>query len=86
MITKCVTGKKIYVTATLAEDALIDAHIRFQYNHQGPVAIYRCDDCGYYHFTSQGVMNERLKKALQDGSIARQKQASHWEDKLTKRR
>jgi len=31
-------------------------------------------------------MNERLKKALQDGSIARQKQASHWEDKLTKRR
>lgn len=85
MAGKCVTGKKVYATITLAEDALLDAHIRFEYAGQGPIAIYRCDDCGYYHFTSQGTMNERLKNALKDGSIARQKQASHWERKFGKR-
>lgn len=87
MISKCVTGKKIYTTEVLAEDALIEAHIRFQYaSNQGPIAVYRCEDCGYYHFTSQGLMNTRLKKHLNDGTIARQREAAHWQHKFDKRK
>lgn len=83
---RCVTGKKVYATEMMAEDALIESHIRFQYTHQGPIAVYHCDDCGYFHFTSQGAMNVRLQQALKDGTITRQKQAAHWEQKLIKRR
>jgi len=71
----------------MAEDALIEAHVRTQYaNKQGPVAIYKCDDCGLFHLTSQGQLNERLKKMIDDGTIKRLQDAANWERKLHKRR
>jgi len=49
------------------------------------VAVYRCDDCGYYHLTSQGPMNKTLERLIRDGKIQRQKEANQWTHKLKKR-
>jgi hypothetical protein len=81
---KCPTGKRIYVAESLAEDALIDMHSRHQYTGTGPIAIYRCEDCGYYHFTSKGEMNKKLAEQIANGEIKRQQEANQWMDKLKK--
>lgn len=84
---KCVTGKKTYQTQELAEEALIGAHTRFEYkNEQGPIAVYQCTDCGYYHLTSRGPMNPKLKQQLDSGEINRQKRADDWINKLKHKR
>jgi hypothetical protein len=80
---KCITGKRLYISKQLAEDALIEAHIHFDYRAGGgPVAVYHCDECGDYHLTSRGPMNERLAEQLADGTIQRQKEASQWQGKF----
>jgi len=79
----CVTGKRVYTSQETAEDALIETWTRFVYGPgSGPIAIYRCDDCGYYHFTSKGPMNENLARAIKEGRIDRGREAKWWEDKL----
>ena len=79
---KCVTHKKCYPTQEVAEDVLIETRTTFDYAPgDGPVAVYRCDDCGYYHLTSRGPMNEKLAKYLAEGKIDRQKEANRWLDK-----
>ena len=70
----CPTGKRVYQTEALAEDALIDAHSRTNYAGTGPVAVYQCEECGYYHFTSKGKMNERLAQQIASGKIKLQQQ------------
>lgn len=76
----------MYSTRELAEDALIETQTRFEYKgNNGPIAVYQCDDCGQFHFTSKGPMNERLARALADGAIARQKEANRWLEKLKKK-
>jgi hypothetical protein len=80
----CRTGKRVYPTENLAEDALIDAHGRNQYAGTGPIAIYQCEECGYYHFTSKGKMNEKLAQQIVNGKIKLQQQANQWEKKLKK--
>jgi hypothetical protein len=83
----CISGKKIYASQEIAEDVLIETHTRFEYgSNSGPIAVYRCEDCGQYHLTSRGPMNEKLSKALADGKIQRQKQADQWMDKLKRKR
>jgi hypothetical protein len=80
---KCVTQKKIYHTEEPAEEALLGAHIRFDYAPgHGPISIYRCDDCGYFHLTSRGPMSTSLALQLKRGKIDRQKEADAWEKKL----
>lgn len=79
---KCPTGKRVYLTESLAEEALIDAHGRHQYTGTGPIAFYRCEDCGYYHFTSKGAMNEKLASFLASGKLKLHQEANHWEKKL----
>jgi len=74
----------VYITESVAEDALIDAHERNHYGHRGPVAVYRCEECGYYHFTSKGQMNERLAKLLASGKINLHRQANEWMNRLKK--
>jgi len=75
----------MYKSYELAVDALIDARTRFDYTHQsGPITVYKCEDCGYYHLTSQGKMNEILESHLANGKIKRQKEANHWLEKLKK--
>ncbi|HEX5169176.1 MAG TPA: hypothetical protein VFW11_08365 [Cyclobacteriaceae bacterium] len=82
----CVTHKRMYASRELAEEALIAARIRFNYPHgEGPIAVYQCEDCGQYHLTSKGVMNERLAKFIQEGKLKLHKEAGFWSDKLKKR-
>jgi hypothetical protein len=81
---KCQTGKRVYITESLAEDALIDAHSRHQYSGTGPIAIYQCEECGYYHFTSKGEMNKKLAEQIASGKIKRQQEANQWMNKLKK--
>jgi hypothetical protein len=80
----CSSGKRIYLTESLAEDALIDTHSRHQYVGTGPVAVYQCEDCDYYHFTSKGKMNEKLAQLIASGKIKRQQEANQWISKLKK--
>ena len=83
---KCVTNKKIYPTREIAEEALIGAHTRFNYGTGGgPVAVYECADCGRYHLTSRGPMNEKLAGQLANGKIKLQKEADMWENKWKKK-
>ncbi len=80
---KCASGKRVYVSTALAEEALIEAHIHFDYRSGGgPISVYTCDDCGYHHLTSRGPVNERLAKAQADGTISKQKEAARWQGKF----
>ena len=80
---QCISGKRTYGSQEVAEDALIEAWTRFKFAHNnGPVAVYRCDDCGEYHLTSQGPVNPRLAQAIAEGKIQRQQEADRWTNKL----
>lgn len=81
----CSSGKKVYTTQLMAEDALIEAWQRYNMStSNGPIAIYKCEDCGYFHFTSRQPMNERLAKYLSEGKLKRDQEAKYWEDKFNK--
>lgn len=82
MKSKCITKKTQYATQQSAEDVLIDLWIRNDYNEgHAPIAIYKCDECGDFHFTSHGPMNERLAKAITSNRMKIEKEASRWADK-----
>lgn len=83
---KCPSGKRSYASAEIAEEALIEANIQFEFGRSsGPVTFYRCDDCGQYHLTSQGAMNERLAKLISEGKLNLLKESNRWNKKLNKR-
>lgn len=83
---KCVSHKKTYPSLEIAEDALIEAHTHFEYgNTGGPVAVYQCDDCGYFHLTSRGPRNARLEKLMKEGKIGREKAANQWLNKMKRK-
>lgn len=74
------------MTQEIAEDALIEAHSQFHYKENGgPVAVYRCEDCGYYHLTSKGPVSPRLQQMVKNGKIKLQREANHWLQKLKNR-
>lgn len=82
----CSSGKISYASQSLAEDALLDAWARNHYKTgQGPVNVYACEDCGNFHFTSKGKINERLNEALVTGQIERSRQAFDIERKWKRR-
>ena len=76
----------MFATSQIAEEALIEARTQFEYGpHKGPVAVYQCEDCGYFHLTSKGTVNPRLAQYISDGKLQRQKEANRWMEKLRKR-
>ena len=75
----CVTKKVCYETVELAEEALINNRVRY---HTGPKDIYLCDDCGFYHLTSQGKERSNLSDEKTRQRITRERDAGFWEDKL----
>lgn len=80
---KCISGKRVYASQEIAEDVLIEAWTKFDYRgNNGPVSVYQCEDCGRYHLTSKGPMNEKLARALADGKVRQQQEANRWLDKL----
>ena len=84
---RCSSGKRMYPTQEIAEDALIETRTRFDFNEgDGPVSVYLCDECGCYHLTFNGPMNAKLASAFTDGLIKRQKEANHWSDKFRRKR
>jgi hypothetical protein len=86
MVNKCSTHKKVFLTHAQAVDALVDARIRYEYSSgNGPVSVYRCDECGYYHLTSKGTTDQTLQNRLTSGSIDREKEANRWLHKIKKR-
>ena len=83
---RCISGKRVYATQQIAEDVLIEAWSRYDYNNNtGPVSVYKCEDCGNYHLTSTGPVNERLAKALAEGKIRQQREARRWEERFKRR-
>lgn len=80
---KCQTGKVSYDNEQIALEALVQNRIRNNHSEgSGPTNIYRCEDCGTFHFTSRGPMNEALNT---EENLARMKlgnQAGFWEDKF----
>jgi hypothetical protein len=84
MIT-CSSGKKVYTTQPMAEEALLEAWMRYNVSTtNGPIAVYQCEDCGYFHLTSRGPMNEKLAKYLAEGKLKKDQEARYWEDRLKK--
>ncbi|NOS92897.1 MAG: hypothetical protein HOP30_13315 [Cyclobacteriaceae bacterium] len=81
----CPTGKKMYPTEAIAEDALLEAHVRFDYGKSGgPIAVYQCEDCGCYHFTSKGTMNPKLATFLKSSTKKVEDEAARWQNKWKK--
>ena len=82
---RCPSGKRVYLSHELAEEALINAWSTYHYyTGSGPISIYQCEDCGHYHFTSKGPMNLKLEEELKSGKIDKAREASAWERKLKK--
>lgn len=80
---KCASGKRVYDSAVLAEQALVDLQGRNDYREgTGPVGVYCCQFCGGYHLTSKGPENIFLSTQLKDGKIRLQREANKWIDKL----
>jgi hypothetical protein len=82
---KCPSGKRAYPSAQIAEEALIEAHVKFEFGKsRGPVSFYLCEDCGQYHLTSQGLINQRLAGLLKSGELNRIKESNRWNQKFRK--
>ncbi len=78
----CSYGKRSYSSEAIAVEALIEAHVHFNYGKRsGPVAVYQCDECGQFHLTSTGTINEKLQQYLADGTLEKLRRARVWSDK-----
>ncbi len=78
----CPSGKRAFVTEVQAEEALIDTRTRRGDDRQGPVGVYRCEDCGQFHLTSKGPMNARLAQYIKDGKLKLNQEAERWKSKF----
>jgi hypothetical protein len=83
---RCSSGKIRYPSEEAAEDGLLELWTKNDYGAgQGPVGVYRCDDCGEFHLTSKGTMSDKLLQAIRTEKFRRQKEAKNWEDKLKRK-
>lgn len=79
----CPSGKRLYADKQLAEEALIQHHIRNNYRAgEGPVNVYQCPMCGNWHFTSKGEMSELFEDEETRRFIERERRSFEWEQKL----
>jgi hypothetical protein len=83
---RCTSGKRVYDSQAIAEDVLIELWTKNDYaENQAPIAVYKCEDCGLYHLTSRGPINESLSKYLASGKLKLNKEANRWLDKFKNR-
>lgn len=83
---RCSSGKNKYHSEEAAEDALLELWLKNNYGSgQGPVGVYRCDDCGEFHLTSKGVMTGRLLDIIRSEKFKRQQEAKNWEEKIKRK-
>jgi hypothetical protein len=86
-LSACPTHKKMYPTESIAEDALISAWTTYQYTRgQGPIGVYLCEECGSYHLTSKGTINNKLQESIASGKIQRNKEIDAWLDKIRRKK
>jgi hypothetical protein len=79
----CITGKIAYDSMEIAGEALVQNHVRNAHRAgAGPINIYQCQDCGKWHFTSQGARYHLLQDPEVIDRIRREQMANHWEKKL----
>jgi hypothetical protein len=72
----------MFATQIMAEDALLDLWMKNEYTPgHAPVTIYKCEDCGEFHLTSKGQMNEKLSEAVKNGKVKLHREAKRWEHK-----
>lgn len=75
----CPTHKKLYPSEHIAEEALIQARIRFDSNTA--ISVYQCNDCNSWHLSSKGDMNPKLKEAIKSGKLDQEKKNLDWEER-----
>lgn len=76
----------MFATAELAEDILIELWTKNEYaDSSAPIAVYKCEDCGYYHLTSRGPINPRLSAFIASEKYKIMKEANRWLDKWKKK-
>lgn len=80
---RCSSGKKCFELESLALEALVQNHIINEYpRDEGPINIYECEKCGYWHFTSKGLKHTHLEDPEIQDRIKKERQANYWERKL----
>lgn len=85
-MSECISGKRTFDTEAIAEDVLVELWTRNEYAESyGPIAVYKCEDCGRYHLTSRSPMNEKLKSYLASRQSKLNKEANRWLDKFKKK-
>jgi hypothetical protein len=76
----CISGKSIFQSKELAEEALIQNHIRNNHREgSGPINVYECRDCLNWHFTSNGNVSPLLLDSEIKKRIAKERTALEWE-------
>ena len=82
----CPTHKRCYLSREMAEQALLENRSRNYYaENDGPINVYECDICGYFHFTSKGEKSDILKSNEAIEKIDKSREASYWEDRFRRR-
>lgn len=82
-LSSCTSGKRSFGALQLAEEALIQHHVRNDYKDgEGPVNVYQCDDCNEWHFTSKGSKHELFWDSEIQKRIKSERRAFQWEQKL----
>ncbi|MGK7391157.1 MAG: hypothetical protein ACNS60_12450 [Candidatus Cyclobacteriaceae bacterium M2_1C_046] len=80
---KCPTKKICFISKEVAEEELLANRAKYNYSSgTGPINVYKCDVCEYYHFTSKGEMNSRLLSKDSKKKIDRESEANYWLNKL----
>lgn len=79
----CSTKKTCFKNKEEAEEELINIRGRNNYSGSaGPINVYKCEFCGFYHFTSKGEANPILTKDENLTRINKVSEANFWIDKL----
>ncbi len=76
----CPSRKIIYYNEQEAKEALIKLHVKYQ--NSSTRTFYKCSQCGYFHLTSSGEIDDTLKQAQQTGRIDQLSEADYWIRKL----
>lgn len=75
----CTTKKICFLNKEDAEEELVLNKGKYR---NGPVNVYQCHICGFYHFTSKGEMNSKLLSKENRKRIDRESEANYWLNKF----
>lgn len=82
----CVTGKKMFPSRELAEEALIAARTIYKVRESsGPQSVYLCNDCGEWHLTSRNAPDSPVNNPETKERISRQVESDFWEQKFKRK-